>query len=396
MLAKCDTREEIADFATEQHEFLLTIRCTDGHGRFKQFLELPNGIPSHDTINRTFSLIDPILWQQLFASWMQLQTPESFEKIKHIQIDGKILCGSRSTGTEKRADQPKKPAVEIVSAWSSEHELVLGHVTVESTSNEIKAVPVLLKLLDLEGTLVSLDAMGCQKDTTDLIIEGGGDYLVALKGNQGTLHQAAQDLFDDVLKDTGNTREKPERDSSFDVGHGREEERTCYVLKDLEQLAAADCQVESWRNLKCLIVVEAKTFRQGKSSFERRYFLSSKDWTAEQALEGVCGHWTIENQATMPEATQARQRSRPKVHFGNKKVHLWGQEGAFYSQEQNYVLDVVFREDASRTRRGFAAENLALIRRLALNLLNLDVSVNISKRRKRLRALLNPDYTDSG
>ena len=286
---------------------------------------------------------------------MQLQTPESFEKIKHIQIDGKILCGSRSTGTEKRADQPKKPAVEIVSAWSSEHELVLGHVTVESTSNEIKAVPVLLKLLDLEGTLVSLDAMGCQKDTTDLIIEGGGDYLVALKGNQGTLHQAAQDLFDDVLKDTGNTREKPERDSSFDVGHGREEERTCYVLKDLEQLAAADCQVESWRNLKCLIVVEAKTFRQGKSSFERRYFLSSKDWTAEQALKGVRGHWSIENQ-------------------------------------QHYVLDVVFREDASRTRRGFAAENLALIRRLALNLLNLDVSVNISKRRKRLRALLNPDY----
>ena len=343
MLAKCDTWEEIADFATEQHEF------------FKQFLELPNGIPSHDTINRTFSLIDPILWQQLFASWMQLQTPESFEKIKHIQIDGKVLCGSRSTGTGKRLDQPKEPAVEIVSAWSSEHQLVLGHVTVESTSNEIKAVPVLLKLLDLEGTLVSLDAMGCQKDTTDLIIEGGGDYLVALKGNQGTLHQAAQDLFDDVLKDTGNTREKPEQDSSFDVRHGREEERICYVLKDLKQFESADCQVESWRNLKCLIVVEAKTFRQGKSSFERRYFLSSKDWTAEQALKGVRGHWSIENQ-------------------------------------QHYVLDVVFREDASRTRRGFAAENLALIRRLALNLLNLDVSVNISKRRKRLRALLNPDY----
>jgi predicted transposase YbfD/YdcC len=343
MLAKCDTWEEIADYAAEQHEF------------FKQFLELPNGIPSHDTINRTFSLIDPILWQQLFASWMQLQTLESFEKIKHIQIDGKVLCASRSTGTGKRADQPKEPAVEIVSAWSSEHQLVLGHVTVESTSNEIKAVPVLLKLLDLEGTLVSLDAMGCQKDTTDLIIEGGGDYLVALKGNQGTLHQAAQDLFEDVLKDQGNTRENPERNSSFDVGHGREEERTCYVLKDLKQLAMADCNVESWRDLKCLIVVEAKTVRQGKTSFERRYFLSSKDWTAEDALEAVRGHWSIENQ-------------------------------------QHYVLDMVFCEDASRTRRGFAAENLGLIRRLALNLLNLDVSMNISKRRKRLRALLNPDY----
>jgi predicted transposase YbfD/YdcC len=342
-LAKCDTWEEIADYALEQHDF------------FKQFLELPNGIPSHDTMNRAFSLIDPILWQQLFVSWMRIQTPESLEKIKHVQIDGKVLCGSRSTGTGKRVNQPKEPALEIVSAWSSEHQLVLGHVTVESTSNEIKAVPVLLKLLDLEGTLVSLDAMGCQKDTTDLIIEGGGDYLVALKGNQGTLHQAAQDLFDDVLKDKRSTREKPERNSSFDVGHGREEERTCYVLKDLKQLVVGDCNVESWRNLKCLIVVEAQTVRQGKPSFERRYFLSSKDWTAEQALEGVRGHWSIENQ-------------------------------------QHYVLDVVFREDASRTRRGFAAENLGLIRRLALNLLNLDVSVNISKRRKRLRALLNPDY----
>ena len=245
--------------------------------------------------------------------------------------------------------------MQIVSAWSSEHQLVLGHVTVESTSNEIKAVPVLLKLLDLEGTLVSLDAMGCQKDTTDLIVEGGGDYLVALKGNQGTLHQAAQDLFKDVLKDTRNTRENPERNSSFDVGHGREEERTCYVLKDLKQLMVADCNVESWRNLKCLIVVEAKVVRQGKNSFERRYFLSSRDWTAEDALEAVRGHWSIENQ-------------------------------------QHYVLDVVFREDASRTRRGFAAENLGLIRRLALNLLNLDVGLKISKRRKRLKALLNPDY----
>jgi predicted transposase YbfD/YdcC len=270
-------------------------------------------------------------------------------------VAGKVLCGSRSTGTGKRVDQAKEPAVEIVSAWSSEHQLVIGHVTVESTSNEIKAVPVLLKLLDLEGTLVSLDAMGCQKDTTDLIVEGGGDYLVALKGNQGTLHQAAQDLFEDVLKDTRNTREKPERNSSFDVGHGREEERTCYVLKDLKQLAMADCNVESWRNLKCLIVVEAKVVRQGKNSFERRYFLSSKDWTAEDALEAVRGHWSIENQ-------------------------------------QHYVLDVVFCEDASRTRRGFAAENLGLIRRLALNLLNLDVGLNISKRRKRLKALLNPDY----
>ena len=343
MIAKCETWEEIADYAVARYQF------------FKQFLELTNGVPSHDTINRTFSRINPILWQQYFVSWMKLQTPESLEKIKQIQIDGKVLRGTRSTGTGKSLNQPKEPAVEIVSAWSSEHQLVLGHVTVEKTSNEIKAVPMLLKQLDLEGTLVSLDAMGCQKGTTDLIIEGGGDYLVALKGNQGTLHQAAIDLFEDVLKDISGTREKPEQYSSFDVGHGREEERSCYVFKDLKQLELADCQVESWRNLKCLVVVEAKTIRQGKDSFERRYFLSSKDWTAQLALESVRGHWSIENQ-------------------------------------QHYVLDVVFGEDSSRTRQGFAAENLGLIRRLALNLLNLDVGLNISKRRKRLKALLDDGY----
>jgi hypothetical protein len=155
ILAKSETWEEIADYAEEKINF------------FKQFLELPNGIPSHDTINRTFSLLNPILWQQYFASWMQNQTVESAEKIDHIQIDGKVLRGSRSTGTGKRANQAKEPAVEIVSAWASDQQLVLGHVTVESLSNEIKAVPALLKLLDLEGTTVSLDAMGCQKETSD-------------------------------------------------------------------------------------------------------------------------------------------------------------------------------------------------------------------------------------
>jgi predicted transposase YbfD/YdcC len=343
ILAKSETWEEIADYAEEKAEF------------FQQFLELPNGIPSHDTINRTFSLLNPILWQQHFASWMQTQTVESAEKIDHIQIDGKVLRGSRSTGTGKRANQAKEPAVEIVSAWASDQQLVLGHVTVESSSNEIKAVPALLKLLDLEGTTVSLDAMGCQKETTDLIVEQGGNYLVALKGNQGTLHQAAKDLFEDTLNDTKGAYPKPDRASSFDMAHGREEERVCHVLKDLSQLLVADCSVESWRDLKCLIVLESRTVRQGKESFERRYYLSSGDWTASEALARVRGHWSIENQ-------------------------------------QHYVLDVVFREDSSRTRRGFAAENLALIRRLALNLLNLDTSLKRSKRRKRLKALLNDGY----
>ena len=355
VLAKSDTWEEIADYADEKHEF------------FKTFLELPNGIPSHDTINRTFALVDPILWQQYFTTWMQSLNAENTERIKHIQIDGKVLRGTRNTGTGKRRDQPKEPAVEIVSAWASEQQLVLSHVTVESSSNEIKAVPVLLKHLDLEGTIVSLDAMGCQKETTDLIVEQGGDYLVALKGNQGNLHQAAKDLFEDTIKNTTGNYPTPETTSSFDVAHGREESRTCFVLKDLTQFHAADCDVELWRGLKSLIVIESNTVRQEKTSSERRYYLSSASWTAVEALARVRGHWSIENQATMP-------------------------AGAFYGQEQHYVLDVVFCEDSSRSRRGFAAENLGLIRRLALNLLNLDVGLKVSKRRKRLKCLLNDKY----
>jgi DDE_Tnp_1-associated len=120
ILAKSETWKEIADYAEEKIDFLLTRQHLAGCSRFKQFLELPNGIPSHDTINRTFSLLNPILWQQHFASWMQTQTLESAEKINHIQIDGKVLRGSRSTGTGKRANQDKEPAVEIVSAWASD------------------------------------------------------------------------------------------------------------------------------------------------------------------------------------------------------------------------------------------------------------------------------------
>jgi hypothetical protein len=124
---------------------------------------------------------------------------------------------------------------------------------------------------------------------SDLIVEQGGNYLVALKGNQGTLHQAAKDLFEDALNDK-STHPKPDRASSFDVAHGREEERVCHVIKDLSQLAAADCNVESWRDSKCLIVIEARTVRGGKESFERRYYLSSGDWTAEEALARVRAH----------------------------------------------------------------------------------------------------------
>jgi predicted transposase YbfD/YdcC len=342
MLAKCDTWDEIAEYAEQKQDFLGT------------FLELSNGIPSHDTLARTFSMLDPNLWTNYFFRWMHQQTQASQSKIQQIQIDGKTLRGSKSTGTGKNKNAKREP-VEIVSAWASELQLVIAEVTVQVGSNEIKAVPALLEQLELEGTVVSLDAMGAQKETLDQIRAGGADYLVALKGNQGRLHQAARDLFADVQSDAGKTRVVPSAYDTFDVAHGREETRVCYVLKDLSQLELADCGVERWIGLRSLIVVEATRVNKGKESFERRYFLSSADWDARTALNQVRNHWSIENQ-------------------------------------QHYVLDLVFHEDASRTRRGFAAENLAVLRRLALNLLNLNPSGRSSKRLKRLKALLDDDY----
>ena len=217
LLAKCETWEDIADYVLDKAAPNRPIRAEEKREFLKSFLALQGGIPSHDTFNRTFALIDPVLWQQHFISWMHTLTPESQEKMTRIQIDGKVLRGSKSSGIGKRRQQIQEAAVEIVSAWSSEHQLVIGQVTVDSASNEIRAVPVLLKQLNLEGTLVSLDAMGCQKETTDLIVEGGGNYLVALKGNQSRLYQAAQDLFEDTLKNTTGLYLKPEQASSFDA-----------------------------------------------------------------------------------------------------------------------------------------------------------------------------------
>ena len=159
VLAKCETWEDIVDYVLDRTAPNRPIRAEEKREFLKTFLALEGGIPSHDTLNRT-SLIDPMLWQSHFIAWMQTLTAESLDKIKRIQIDGKVLRGSKSSGTGKHRKQTQETAVEMVSAWSSEHQLVIGHVTVDRVSNEIKAVPVLLEQLDLEGTLVSLDAMG--------------------------------------------------------------------------------------------------------------------------------------------------------------------------------------------------------------------------------------------
>jgi len=339
-IAKCEGWEEIADYAEEKKEF------------FKRFVELPNGIPSHDTFNRVFAVLDPLAWQSCFVSWMRSMSELSAGKL--VAIDGKRLRGSKSSGTGKRDEE--QDAVEIVSAWASENQLVLAQLAVAEGSNEIAAIPELLELLDLNGATVTIDAAGCQKEIAEKIVEQGGEYLLALKSNQKTLFNAVSDLFSDQLTQEveGVAMDKAE---TFDVAHGREESRKCWVIHnihDIEQLKLAGCNLADWKGLNSFVLIESRVKRQGKESWDKRLFLSSLSCSAKDALSKARQHWSIENQ-------------------------------------QHYPLDVVFHEDTSRTRKGFAAQNLAALRRLCLNLLNLDPTPK-SKRRKRLKALLDDQY----
>jgi predicted transposase YbfD/YdcC len=334
-LAQQDSWEEIADYAEMKQDFL------------RRFLELPNGIPSHDTINRVFSLLDPRAWQVCFAAWMRSMGKLSGEKL--IAIDGKTLRGSKSSGTGK-AEQ-ECAALELVTAWASENELVLAQLAVPESGNEISVLPELLELLDLEGATVTLDAMGTQSDIAEQIVEQGGDYLLSLKANQGKIYDEVSWLFN------YNYEQKvpmPQA-ASFDVKHGRQEERTCWLINDFSYLKTTDCNLTAWKNLAAIVVIESTTLRQNKEQHDRRFFLTSLSEDAQTLLHRVRKHWSIENQ-------------------------------------QHYPLDVTFNEDRNRTRKGFAAQNLAALRRLSLNLLNLDPDKKRSKRRKRLKALLDDNY----
>jgi predicted transposase YbfD/YdcC len=266
-LAQQDTWEESADYAEMKVDFL------------KQFLELPNGIPSHDTLSRVFSLLDPFAWQACFAAWMKAMGKFSNEKL--IAMDGKTLRGSKATGTGKR--DKEQAALERVTAWASENELVLAQLTVPDKGNEITVLPELLELLDLEGTTVTIDAMGTQRDLAEQIIKQGGDYLLTLKANHGKVHDEASWLFDYNLAQHV-TRAKAE---TFDVKHGRQESRTCWLIHDFSDLQTTDCNLTGWKNLAAIVVLESITLRQGKEQKDRRFFLTSLHETAQMLLEKI-------------------------------------------------------------------------------------------------------------
>ena len=308
----------------------------------RSFLDLPNGIPSHDTIARLFAALDPEQLQTCFLDWVRSVAQLSAGEI--VAIDGKTLRHSYDTGSGKGA-------IHMVSAWASQNRLVLGQVKVDAKSNEITAIPELLKVLALHGCIVTIDAMGAQTAIAQQIIEQGGDYVLSLKGNQGNIHEDVAQLFDWTRKI--DFKDVPhEFYQTIDSGHGRIEIRRHWLLEDVDHLIDAD----RWPGLQRVGLVEAERRVNGQpTSLEQRYYLLSLDGGVERFANAVRSHWGIENQ----------------VHW---------------------VLDVAFNEDASRIRKDHAPENLALIRHIALNLLRQDTSTKAGTKAKRLKAGWDNDY----
>lgn len=311
------------------------------HAWFSQFLALPNGIPSHDTFGRVFRRLDPDQFQQCFLAWIQALAPAMKGEV--IAIDGKALRRSwdRTGG---------KAAIHMVSAWATARRLVLGQRKVDDKSNEITAIPELLRVLALEGCIVTIDAMGCQKEIAQLIRQKKGDYVFALKGNQGTLLEDVQFYFEQAcqLQWKGIPHDVYE---TVDGDHGRIETRRYYTVTALEGLRHR----EQWAGWNMIGMIESIRDLQGTVSKETRYYIGSIGEKAERFGQAVRSHWGVEN----------------GLHW---------------------VLDIAFREDDCRIRKGYGPQNFAVLRHLALNLLKQEATAKIGVKNRRLRAGWDETY----
>ena len=308
---------------------------------FQTFLELPAGIPSHDTFRDVFRRLDPKQFEEHFRHWVQGIAEVAGGTV--VNLDGKTLRGSR---------RGVAPGIHMVSAWASQNQLVLGQLKTADHSNEITAIPELLRVLALQGCIVTIDAMGCQTAIARQITEQEGDYVLALKDNHPTLRTAVETMFDQA-RATKFTHLPHTFHQTVDADHGRIETRRCWATSHLEPLPAA--LRDAWPGLTSLIRLDSIRDHQGTVSTESRYYLSSLPAHAEQLLSVIRSHWGIEN----------------RLHW---------------------VLDVTFREDDCRIRTGHGPENLTVLRHFALNLLKQEKSAKKSVRAKRLKAGWNHHY----
>jgi predicted transposase YbfD/YdcC len=323
ILSDCKTYVDMEIFGQVREEWLRT------------FLELPNGCPSHDTFGDVLSALDPNSLHDAFREWVDTIREKVSQEV--IAIDGKTIRRSKDVVNGKRA-------LHVVSAWANENQLVLGQLAVNEKSNEITAIPKLLNLLYIKGCIVTIDAMGTQKEIVSTIIQGSGNYVLQVKDNQKTLREdisyyLEQEVISQPkkeLKALGQWAQTKEK------GHGRIETRTCYITEDIEWLSVKD----DWEQLSGIGMIISERLIGDKKTVEHNYFIySQKGATAEQLLAIRRSHWGIEN----------------KLHWS---------------------LDMTFREDESRVREGHGAENLNVLRHLALNLVKKDTSLKGSMRTK--------------
>lgn len=309
-----------------------------------RFLDLSNNIPSHDTFGRVFGRIDPEQFQAGFGRWVAAISEVTEGEV--IAIDGKQLRRSHDRGIGKGA-------IHMVSAWATENHLVLGQRKVDDKSNEITAIPQLLQTLDLAGCIVTIDAMGCQHEIGQQIVEQEADYVLALKGNQGQLHEDVTLLFDHFhnidFRDVAHDHHR-----TINGGHGRIEIRDCWTF-EVEPWAEYFRTLDLWPHLTSVAMIRAERHVGEEVSRETRYYITSLDSDAKLILHSVRCHWSIEN----------------SLHW---------------------VLDVAFREDDSRIRTGNAAENMSVLRRMTLNLLKQEKSVKLGIKNKRLKCALDERY----
>ena len=318
-----------------------------GNGKLpwlKMFLELPNGIPSHDTFGRVFSLIDPKEFQESFRSWVQ--SIHEFTQGQVLALDGKQLRGSGDAVLGKRA-------IYMVSAWAEANQVVLGQYKVNEKSNEITAIPELLKLLDVEGCIVTIDAIGTQTKIVKTIVEKGADYVLSVKENQGQLYQDISWLF---AYDQQNNFKYGSYDHAKTVnkGHGRIEVRECWSISDpqyLQMLKGAP----KWKGLQSIAMAVSTRMTDDKTTTKTRYYISSLTSNAQRLLQTARRHWSIEN-------------------------------------ELHWVLDVALNEDHSRIRKDHAPENFAVLRHIAVSLLKQEKTAKGGIHAKQLLAAWNEDY----